>query len=300
MIPSLERIIQGRIKLQNMRKTNITQRISRFICFLLAFFSLSLFTLVSPAKAAPVTKTCSLYPKDNCKCDNNQCRLSIIGSLTEEQKQNKNWSLQSYYTCYDVNTLADGNSPDQKNYLSSDDQGYPLYTDDFAHSVNKAIIPPGSICRRPDGTGASGKKIAYWYYPGVYEGTTVANRPEFLSQCYPPFLVTKDLFGKTVEGTKTAFGCIPNSINGAVAFFVRLAVGFGAGILVLIILVNLIKIIASSTNPDAVTEARKKMVSALTTLGGLVLMLTILSIINIQVINVPGIGGGLITIFTGK
>ncbi len=171
----------------------------------------------------------------------------------------------------------------------------PYATDEFSLNSIQKFVPVGSVCRGIKG------KVAYWYYPGYfnaisqnYQGTASPG-----GTCENPILVSRDLFGKPVNGTETFFGCLPNSINGLVAFVLRIGVAIATLVTVLVILINLIGIIASSANPESVTEKRKKMVTALSALIGLYLSLTIISILGLQILDLGNLGGGVLRLFTG-
>jgi Na+-transporting methylmalonyl-CoA/oxaloacetate decarboxylase gamma subunit len=188
------------------------------------------------------------------------------------------------------------------------------YMDIFSVDVSRQLIPAGSVCRinpnDPQG-------VASWYYPGYFDvmrgvtpGDPGSSTGNFFfggvcGSLYPNtgdvIFVQTDLFGRPVGGTRTFFGCLPNSINGVTAFVVRLATGLGIALTFLIILINLIQIMSKSTNPDAVAEHRKKMQSAIITLIGLILSITILSIFGIQIIGFgnEGFGGTIFRFFVG-
>lgn len=156
------------------------------------------------------------------------------------------------------------------------------YVDMYTNDPSRTIIPRYSYCKVQDGT-------AYWFYSGYFD-TLNGNRPTASSQeqsprCENVVFSSFDLFGKKVEGTNTYFGCLPNSFNGVIAFLVRLASGLAITITILIILINLLQIVTQSTNADAVSAAQKNMSSAVFTLIGILLTITILSFLGIQILS---------------
>jgi hypothetical protein len=168
-----------------------------------------------------------------------------------------------------------------------------FYVDEFNRLPNNQSIPIGAICKVTAGATAN-EGYSYWYYPEYFK--LVGGSAE--NTC-SPILVKRDLFGKEVSGTPTFFGCLPNSTNGATAFFVRLATGMAGFITLLVAIINLLKIIGSSNNPDAIAEARKKMTGAVMTFIFLLASITILSILGLKVLDIGGIGGGIFRLFTG-
>lgn len=163
--------------------------------------------------------------------------------------------------------------------------------DEFNHLPNNQNIPQGAVCTVLE---RDGQSFAYWKIPlDDYFGRDVDE-----NTCDPLF-TSVDLFGNEVDGTPTAFGCLPNSFNGLTAFIVRLASGLGTSTTFLIVLINLVKITMNSNNPEVVAESRKKMTSATMTLIGLIASLSILNILGLQILGIGGLGGGLLRIFTG-
>lgn len=273
----------------------------------------------------------STYSSDvGCTCQINQCRLSSASNLIGTQNKEgitanlkficipstpsndpnpptiQNDGRQSTYDGLDITEYADytywrtvaGASGENGSVSSS------YYLDIFSSDTTKQIIPLGATCRTnaqdPNG-------VAYWYYPGYFniiQGKKPTNTA--ITSCGGEngsniLFSNKDLFGNEVGGTQTLFGCLPNSLNGFVAFIVRLVSGLSIAIAFLIILINLVKIISSSTNPDAVAEAQKKMAAAFFTLVGILLTITILSIFGLQIIGFgnEGLGGAVFKFFVG-
>jgi hypothetical protein len=164
-----------------------------------------------------------------------------------------------------------------------------LYCDEFNKNPFGQTIPEGATCKLDQRTGR-----AYWYDPN-YFARLKGGEP---AKCTALF-VQKDLFGKPVDGVNTFFGCLPGSINGLVAFALRLLVGLAGLITFIIILINLLKIVGNSTNPDVVTDSQKKLTSAVITFIVLVLSVTILSIIGLQILDLGEYGGSALRLFTG-
>ncbi len=250
-----------------------------------------------------------------CACAPTQCRLSVFtldDPNTAKDIVRKTVVGVGQYQCVNANTNIE-NSPDASYFQYTDihwtrnfakdelklqqeirDQMPEVYMDEFSADIQRRYIPGGAICRL-----AEDNSVAYWYNPYYFDIVDGDANALPGGQCVTPVLVETDLFGNSVRGTETFFGCLPNSVNGAVAFAVRLASGVAGGLTVLVIIINLIKMMASSTNPDAVAAARKKLTSAIITLFGLFLSLTIISILGLQIIPLGDYGGGILTIFTG-
>lgn len=261
-----------------------------------------------------------------CRCPKNKCRLSMRGSYGVGTQT-------SFYACINGSHTIDGNTfrlgqednnsqiketyhlfKDSNVYKATNSGGEALksdssivYIDTFAQDVNRVSIPRGSVCKLDPDSG-----IAYWYYPTYFEVlqgkkaeeidvTGVPNIFGAGGTCENVLFSSYDLYGNSVSGTKTFFGCLPNSTNGLVAFIVRLITGLSIVITLIIIAINLIQIISNSANSDVVSESQKKMTSAVITLVIILLTLTILNIIGIQIIGLgsDGAGGSIFRFFTG-
>jgi hypothetical protein len=192
---------------------------------------------------------------------------------------------------------------DRSKYYVSFSTDHVFYTDEFNKNPSNQNIPIGATCRVT--TDSRGRTSSYWFFDGYFDQTsgTVINST---GTCVDsdgvketPILVSQDLFGREATGTNTAFGCLPNSVNGIVAFVVRLVVGLAGGVALLVIIINLITIIASSNDPEKIAEARKKLTSAVVTFIVLLLSLTILSLLGLKILDLGGSGGSLLKIFTG-
>ena len=273
----------------------------------------------------------SYVPDVGCTCRVNQCRLSTgvkkyDGSTTIDSFENNSFicvpstpgntanppvlrvdGSTGKYGDLDVNAFSD--STYWKTLIGPQGTQGTINTvyflDLFSADSTKQTVPVGATCR----TNPSDKDgTAYWFYPGyfsVMQGKIPDGQSNFTT-CGGEngsniLFSSQDLFGNTVSGTPTIFGCLPNSLNGFVAFIVRLVSGLSIAISFLIILINLIKIISSSTNPDAVAESQKKMAAAFFTLVGILLTVTILSIFGLQIIGFgnAGLGGSLFRFFVG-
>lgn len=192
--------------------------------------------------------------------------------------------------------------------LRQDNNNSLVYLDLFAVYDNRAAIPRGSVCKKDPESG-----IAYWYYPSyldVMTGSPPSDPGSSLGSinlvgiggaCSDVLFSSVDLYGAPVSGTQTFFGCLPNSLNGLVAFVVRLVTGLAIVITLIIIVFNLIQIITNSTNANVVSVAQKKMYGAVITLIAILLTLTVLNIIGIQIIGfgTGGTGGSIFKLFTG-
>jgi hypothetical protein len=290
----------------------IRRRVLNFFIFFAILF-LGFQTTVTPAKAA-VQPTCTATNERadvDCRCPKNMCRLSTFSSDTRWWIDPSRISSPGSFTWSCVaagQTLSNSGEFAQYNseaYLANlkltpaAGQSIPkFFTDDFNNDLVQKYIPEKSICK---GDPNDPNGVAYWYYPLFFENVMKGGSGS-ATTCEngaTPILVTRDLFGKPVRGVNTFFGCLPGSVNGAVAFVLRLGLGVATVVTVLIVLVNLIKMIGSSVNPDAVAEARKKMVSGIFSLLALYLTLTILSVIGLQILDLGTMGGSLLRVFTG-
>lgn len=177
-----------------------------------------------------------------------------------------------------------------------------FYVDEFNKMPNNQNIPKGAVCKITGENNTRTKRNteqAYWYYPDYFNPARNSGAAVQMTEC-TPILVSEDLFGdRNVVGVKTFFGCLPASQNGIIAFMVRLIVGVSGLITFIIILLNLLKIMANATNPDAIAESRKKLISATVTFIVLILSLSILNIVGLQILDLESYGGGVLRLFTG-
>lgn len=241
----------------------------------------------------------------NCTCAINQCRLSIFDETLWLSWRNKpGQPTKTYYSCFGEGQVVDVSKPPFSQY------SYQYYIDRlglteesaatlpgaamdvFNNNMNSQMIPNGSVCKVVG-------NVAYWYYKPYFDNVMMGGKYIPGAKCDRPILVTRDLFGNNVEGVSTFFGCIPVSVNGLVAFVLRIGLGLGTFVTILIVLINLIKIISTSTNPEVVTASRKKMFSAVFSLLLLYLSLTFLSLAGLQILDLGSAGGSLLRLFTG-
>lgn len=268
-----------------------------------------------------------------CRCPINSCRLSndseyscILGSVNMNYYLGKDTDLlnytdiDAYKKLFGVEPLKDdrvrqAESIDEQMELYNQYASKTLYIDIFNANGTQAMIPAGSYCKLhpsdPNG-------VAYWYYPGYFY--TLQGR-DYLSELQSSggignvavgaacggvpgeriLFTDTDLFGNKVTGTKTFFGCLPNSPNGITAFLVRLITGLAIFVTLIIAGINLILIIGNPTNPDLIQKSQKRMFAAITTLIGILFTITILNIVGIQIIGFgsDGIGGSIFRFFVG-
>lgn len=285
---------------------------------------------VSKNNNAKIAGSRSYLPDVGCVCQINQCRLST-GVHTWYGGNNTEAFEDNSFICIPSNTSAETNPPTlqakgssgtygdlditeftDKTYWKSiigeqnlsGTQSTTYFLDLFSSDSTKQVVPIGATCRT-NANDAGG--TAYWFYPGYFDimqgkapsGNTFTSCGNASGTNI--LFSNVDLFGNQVSGTQTLFGCLPNSLNGFVAFIVRLVSGLSVAIAFLIILINLVRIISSSTNPDAVAESQKKMAAAFFTLVGILLTITILSIFGLQIIGFgsEGVGGALFRFFVG-
>lgn len=190
-------------------------------------------------------------------------------------------------------SLPGKNYINDKPVLSDDTILQSFYTDAMSRLPTAQNVPIGAKCVVKKRNGLS---YSFWqlpqelYFPNGGVDTICQGKVLFTS---------KDLFGDDVGGTPTAFGCLPNSFNGAITFVLRIAIAISAGVTLLIISINVIKIMSNSSNADAIAEGKKKIVGVLLTFVGLIGALTILNILGLQILGIGDIGGGLLRVFTG-
>jgi hypothetical protein len=293
-------------------KKNLANRLFSSLLTFLAFFAFfsSLSLLVpSTVQAIEGPKSCGAWEEEadvKCRCRKDQCRLSMFENWNffDARFWDSSKPNATQYHCFDNGDTIDSKTAPYSYYSYDNyaeklklktqptDKFPPLAIDAYSMNISKQFVPEGSVCKVSDG-------IGYWYYPAYAEKVMGVSSNSVGAKCENPALVSNDLFGNPVSGVETFFGCVPASINGLVAFVLRLGLGFGTVVGVLIVLVNLIKIVSSSANPDAVTEARKKMLSGITSLVGLYLALTLLSIAGLQILDLGNMGGSLLRLFTG-
>jgi hypothetical protein len=92
-------------------------------------------------------------------------------------------------------------------------------------------------------------------------------------------------------GFWTAIGCLSVDPPDAVASVFGLALGLGGVFIVFQILMGAFGLITSGGNPQAVQKARGRIVNSIVALLFVVFSFTILEIIMIQVLRLPGAGG---------
>lgn len=165
------------------------------------------------------------------------------------------------------------------------------YIDMYVFETTRSSVPMGSFCKYEPTSGQ-----AYWFYPGFAQSVTGGSNQFVTSTCSNPLFTSRDLFGNRVEGTTTVFGCLPNSINGFVAFVVRLITGFAFFVSLLIIIINFMQMMSNSTNPNIVKKSQENMQNAIFILLGIILGTVILEIVGIQIL---GINTGVLNLFTG-
>lgn len=262
-------------------------------------------------------------PDVACRCKINECRLSSGGfDLTQQLVPWKYACIQgspnpSYYLGQDgtFDQFKDSKIYEDmgliKNLPGSVQQQTDfkgnLFLDIFAMDALQTNIPIGAVCKThaSDPTG-----VAYWYFPGYFDvlqgiSPNRSNANPALGGACPAnatiLFSSVDLFGRPVTGTQTFFGCLPNSTNGLVAFMARLLTGLSLLVTLVIAGINLIQIIMNATNSDAIAEHQKKMISAIVTFIGILLGITLLSILGIQIIGFgsEGIGGSIFRFFVG-
>lgn len=296
----------------------------KILTFLFVFTSVFLgyVTLAKPAQAETWSILCGDLPINNndeldafCTCPKMTCRLSRLGfsndfNGNDKKGQGTNRVLMKpgYYLCVSPGSVLDDSLNGASKYKGCQDLDgkgcneiyNQFYVDEYSRLPNNQNIPKGAVCKIANGLAPNDPRdVAYWYNPNYFDTVDNQNTSAGLVQCTPLF-VQKDIFGKPVTGVKTFFGCLPGSINGAIAFAVRLILGLTGFVTFIIILVNLLKIVANSTNPDVVADGRKKLTSAVVTFIVLLLSLTILNVVGLQLLDLGSFGGGVLNLVLGR
>ena len=98
----------------------------------------------------------------------------------------------------------------------------------------------------------------------------------------------KCMQGDPPEGMWTAIGCLSTKPEKAAQQVFNIALGFGGIFILIQILMGAFGLITSSGNPGAVEKARSRIISAIVALLFLVFSVTLLQIIGMQILQLPG------------
>jgi hypothetical protein len=91
-----------------------------------------------------------------------------------------------------------------------------------------------------------------------------------------------------IEGTWTAFGCLPNDPQSFVGVFLKLLVGIGGGLAFLILLRGGLLILTSQGDPEKINQGKDWITSAVFGLLFMIFATVILSIIGVDILRIPG------------
>ncbi len=95
------------------------------------------------------------------------------------------------------------------------------------------------------------------------------------------------------DAVNTAIGCIPiGDANELIAFILRWAIGIGGGIAFLLMVYAGFVIMTSTGNPERLKGGQELLTSAVAGLIMLIFSIFILRLIGINILQIPGFGGG--------
>ncbi len=94
-----------------------------------------------------------------------------------------------------------------------------------------------------------------------------------------------------VKGVSTAVGCIPTDFTGSgfITAMLRLAIGLGSGIALLLVLYGIFIVTTSSGIPDKLNAGRDIISSALAGLIFIILSIFLLNLIGVKILAIPGL-----------
>lgn len=91
-------------------------------------------------------------------------------------------------------------------------------------------------------------------------------------------------------GLWTAIGCIPTNSDQIIQIFIKLGLGIGGGIALLMILVASFQLSVSQGDPKQTNEAKDKITAAIIGLLFIIFSITILQFIGVKILHIPGFG----------
>lgn len=89
---------------------------------------------------------------------------------------------------------------------------------------------------------------------------------------------------------KTAIGCLPIDTNGLLQNIVKLFIGMSGGVALLLMILGAVQMITSQGNPESLKGGRDRFTSAAIGLLFIILSVTILEIIGVDILSLPGFG----------
>lgn len=153
-----------------------------------------------------------------------------------------------------------------------------IYCDPNTHApVGSCAGEIGKKCAESGGVCQHGQCIKATTSAGIQcnpEGEKDAGQPEIGS-----------------GGISTAIGCIPNNFSLLVQQFVKVAIGAGGGVALLLIIAGAFQFITSAGNPDALKAATGRITSALIGLLFVIFSVLLLQVIGGNILDIPGIPG---------
>lgn len=93
------------------------------------------------------------------------------------------------------------------------------------------------------------------------------------------------------QGMWTAIGCIPTAPTSIIQTLIKLALGIGGGITLLLILAGAFRLSVSQGDPKQAEEAKEQITSAVIGLLFIIFSIVMLRFVGIQVLHIPGFGG---------
>lgn len=89
-------------------------------------------------------------------------------------------------------------------------------------------------------------------------------------------------------GVQTALGCIPTSPGALVTMIFDIVIGIAGGVAFLLVILGGIKVLTSAGNPEALTEGKEIISSAIVGLLLIIFSVFLLHFIGVNVLNLPG------------
>lgn len=97
-----------------------------------------------------------------------------------------------------------------------------------------------------------------------------------------------DCYANGKGGLYTALGCISFSATGMVSSLLKIAIGVGGGIALLLMVMGAFKVAVSGGDPKAMEEGKGSFTSALVGLLVIIFSVVILRIIGVDILKIPG------------
>jgi hypothetical protein len=112
------------------------------------------------------------------------------------------------------------------------------------------------------------------------------------SQCTnpPPPVVAYTGCGGNVNYINTAFGCIDSRPGAVISIVLRLGIGMGSGIALLLIIYGSYKVLASQGQPDQINQGKEIITASIIGIVFITLSVTILQIIGVDILGLNDLG----------